>query len=418
MPSSLPKRRRRPIAEWRSPSFVDITNVQSFAHPKGGARANTQRAPVRRQADKLRPRELAPAVSRTHAGAPAGTSVAESLLSAGDRVNALYADGSKYPATISKVYLRKRQCLVDWADGDSSHRTVRFEDVSPRRLPKRRRAVHAPGPVAAAPPASSAAHAACTQMVDVEAAGRLKAADAALLADDEGQETRWDSSRLAQLCAKVERLPVKHSTAFWSQVADCMRREHNMPHVQPSECQQAYTSRFPTPTKRRQKAKTQNPKQAEEQTKKSVACIAGTLRGAEPDDVEEAASLEGAHGVPGDPRPAACPPRPGTIKWKSYVRAVLAESDRNHVDDVFAHHTEGNGREISRTSAIRAAEAAVGASENGPSNAGEDPEEEHEFFTAVTEQQRRDMDGYLALLQRRGRGGSVFRGGKAVKPRY
>ena len=40
---------------------------------------------MRRQADKLRPRELAPAVSHTHASAPAGTSVAESLLSIADR---------------------------------------------------------------------------------------------------------------------------------------------------------------------------------------------------------------------------------------------------------------------------------------------------------------------------------------------
>ena len=420
MPSSLPKRRRRPIAEWRSPSFVDITNVQSFAHPKGGARA-TQRANVRRQADELRLCKLAPAVPSMRTVALADTGETESLLSAGDKVNALYTDGTKYPATINKVYRSKRQYLVDWADGDSSHRNVRFEDVSIRPT-KRHRVAHAPV-VAQAQPASSGAHAGCTTMVD-QAAGLQKAAGAALLADEEGHETnekRWNSKRLAQLCGEVGRIPVKHSISYWSQVADCMRREHNMAHVQPAQCQQAYTSRFPTPTKRRRTVNSQVQK-SEGQTRKPAACIAGFLSGAEPGGVEEAARMECAHGVPGDPRPAACPPRPGTIKWKSYVRAVLAESDRNYADDVFAHHTEGNDGGISRTSVILAAQAARSAvgtgGENGPTNADEDPEEEHEFFTVVTEQQRRDMDGYLALLQRRGRGGSVFRGGKAFKTRY
>eukprot|EP01043_Picozoa_sp_COSAG02_P062373 COSAG02_NODE_8589_length_2512_cov_3.300870_1_plen_362_part_00 len=341
----------------------------------------------------------------------------------GEEVNALYtADGIKYPARIRKVYRSKRQYLVDWADGDSTHRAVRFEDVSARPR-KARRAAQAG--VAALPRPSPT----CT---DGDSAVEKLAGDqnrAALSCDADDDHTeidqvRWDSSRLAQLFAEVGHIPVKHSSSYWSQVAERMRLIHNMRNAQPTECQQAYASRFPTPTKRRNKTAQSKQKETEDRVRQLDALDAGAgasharaqtvpAHAAEPDGSNEETSLRRYL------RPAIRPPRPGTIKWKSYVRAVLAESDRNHIDDVFAHpNDEENAGSICSTSAIRAVEATAAATvhDNGHdlSDADKDIEEEHDFLTSVTEQQRRDMDGYLALLQRRDKGGSVFRGAKGT----
>lgn len=342
------------------------------------------------------------------------------LFSAGDNVYALYIDGTKYPATIKKVYRSKLQYLVDWEDGDSNHRAVPFEDVSARPT-KRVQVSHVVATVKALSE-SSQNNADGNSKVDEPAGHRKPPAplDKVIVENKENDETRWNSDRLAQLCAQVERLPVKCSMAYWSQVADGMEREHNMRNVQPGECQQAYTSRYPTPLKRRRKKVGQKQQEMDVQSKRSgvlsteVAARhhcnqAVSACGAEPDDGQASLQLN----------PAPQVPRPGTIKWKSYVRAVLAESDRNHVDDIFVSPNEqaqGEKESICSTSAITAAQAAAAADgfDWDPSDQDGDREDEHDFLTVLTEQQRRNMDGYLALLQRRDRSGSVFRRSKST----
>lgn len=435
MASTWPKRRRRPVEQWRSPSFVDITNVESFAHPKGGAKAAAERAAGRRLATATANRRVRTMSNVSASAAPrdvhrggATSSTPDAPFTVGDKVNALYsADGTKYPATIRKVYRSKLQYLVDWADGDSSHRTVRFKDVSARSLKGRRAAQTAATALQQQPPTCTDGDSAADSREDKLASHQLLSVEA-----DDGTEdmhqARWDSTRLAQLCAEVGQIPVKDSKSYWSQVAGRMQLRHGMQNARPAECQQAYASRFPTPTKRRKKIIESKQLETEDQARQAGALGAGAranhfytqtspVRVTEPDGVNEEASLQR------DLRPPIRPPRPGTIKWKSYVRAMLTESDRDHVDDVFAHlNGDGNVEPIyssrSAISAVKPTAIAERGNAHDPSDA-DDLEEEHDFLISVTEQQRCDMDGYLALLQRRDAGGSVFRGAKRTnKTRY
>ena len=228
----------RPVSDaWRSPSLVDITNA-SFAHPRKAKAAGAKAAARRRRCPSAAPR-----------------------FSAGDAVTAQYPDGHRYAAVVRRVYRSTRRYLVAWLDGDTEHCSIAFAKVFPRCCA----ATTAAGAPAATPradpePAAACATAQAARNQGAEASEQQASAPerpAAAAADEQHEEQAaedadeltWDAAAIAQLCATVKGVPIS-SESFWSHVAEGMR-QHGLRGVSATECQQAYASRFPTPTRRR-----------------------------------------------------------------------------------------------------------------------------------------------------------------------
>ena len=247
----MPALRRRPgrtksgraVSDaWRSPSLVDITNA-SFAHPKK-AKAGAKTAARRRRCPSAAPR-----------------------FSAGDAVTAQYPDGHRYDAVIRRVYRSTRRYLVAWLDGDTEHCSIPFAKVFPRCAAAAAAAAPASTPQAEPEPVVARATAEGARSRTAEAREQQASAPepAAAAADEQPEEQTvqdageltWDAAAIAQLCATVKGVPIS-SESFWSHVAEGMR-QHGLRGVSATECQQAYASRFPTPTRRRGASQASSP---------------------------------------------------------------------------------------------------------------------------------------------------------------
>lgn len=442
------RRLRRPASEWRSPSLVDISNTsmsfarpqggtKDFARPKGRKRASSDAAaadiaPVAKRVRKssargraagCAQRERRPSERCAALGAPLSPTIpvprqarrvqkqpaVEALrFKAGDAVTARYAaDGENYDATIARVYRASARYLIDWSDGDPEHRFVPSASVSPRQAsPKwhRRKAQPKTAPVS---PATRPPPALTEWRALAASARRAREASRAAIEDKKNKKQeneekkkkqkkrpeeveaptaeRWDDTRMAQLGAEVKSMAVS-SASYWPQVATHMQRKHGMHDATAAECQQTYSARFPTPVRKR-RSSTRNKAQL------------------------QPSAL------------APLPPKPGTIGWKAHVRAVLAAGDTNHIDDLFEPSvTDQQPKLLRRPTAASAGRAALLHPKNDEPS--DDDEESPEFWpatgaasagsAAVSEKEQREMDSYLARLQRcSGKTGALFRGGGA-----